>query len=40
MSGPIVSPSLTSCAEVIMGSPKGELSTRLDVDPYAHLPAG
>jgi hypothetical protein len=39
MSGPIGSPCRTPCAELMMGLPSGEPSTRLEVQPYAHRPA-
>jgi hypothetical protein len=39
MSGPTGSPCLTPCAEVMVCLPSGELSTRLEVQLYAHLPA-
>jgi hypothetical protein len=38
LSGLIGSHCVTPCAEVITCHPSGELSTRLDVLPYSHLP--
>jgi hypothetical protein len=39
MSGPSGSPCLTPCAEVMVCLPWGELSTRLELQPYAiHQP--
>jgi hypothetical protein len=38
MSGPIESPCLTPCSELMICLPAGELRMGLDVEPYAHLP--
>lgn len=37
-SGPVGSPCLTPCAEVMMCLTSGQTSTRLEVQPSAHLP--